>query len=187
MNEYMDKDLLNKHRNEFYGPKKRCTRCFGKDEVPPSLAYRDISSFFENGDSFLYKFREMLDHISVMGRRGAPKFPMFIYQGTNDKIVDPIEVANNLVRDLCEKGTNVRYRQFPDLNHMQTLVVGAPYVWSWIANVLDGWPTVPGCRERDLNPRIGRSEDGLLSEMDEDLVREYSLLASQIPVRNELR
>ncbi|KAF4185822.1 hypothetical protein CNMCM7927_006247 [Aspergillus lentulus] len=102
--EYINKDLLDEHREEFYGPMRRCSRHFGVEEVPPSLAFRNISSFFRHGDHFLYKFHEALDQFGLMGRTGVPKFPMCIYQGTKDEIVHPIGVTNQLVRDLCERG-----------------------------------------------------------------------------------
>ncbi|KAE8348818.1 secretory lipase-domain-containing protein [Aspergillus coremiiformis] len=186
MKEYMDQDLLPEHREDFYGPMTRCTRCFGKENGHQALAYRNISSFFKHGDHFLYKFRETLDHLGVMGRRGAPNFKMYFYQGTNDEIVDPIEDTNKLVRDLCAKGTDVRYRQFPGLNHMETLVAGAPYVWSWIANVLEGLPTVPGCREDDLNPPVGGPEVDWLTDADQLLAMDEASEVLQIPIREEL-
>ncbi|KAF7589932.1 hypothetical protein BBP40_003512 [Aspergillus hancockii] len=160
MKGFIDNDLLEEHRDEFYGPLRRCSRHFGVEEVPPSLAYRNISSFFKHGDHFLYKFRETLDHLGVMGRHDAPKFPMYIYQGTKDEIVDPIGVTNQLVRDLCEKGGNVRYVQYPCTNHMNTLIKGGPAVWIWIANLLSGQGTISGCRYQDLNPPVGGSDDG---------------------------
>ncbi|KAB8226952.1 secretory lipase-domain-containing protein [Aspergillus alliaceus] len=169
MKEYIDKDLLDEHREEFYGPMKRCSRHFGVEDVPPSLAFRNISSFFKHGDHFLYRFRDTLDHLGVMGRTGAPKFPMYIYQGTKDEIVDPIGVTNQLVRGLCEKGGNVRYVQYPCTNHMNTLIKGGIAVWIWIGNLLSGRPTIPGCRYEDLNPPIDGSDDGCPKDGEEAL------------------
>ncbi|GFF91734.1 hypothetical protein IFM61392_09420 [Aspergillus lentulus] len=129
--EYINKDLLDEHRKEFYGPMRRCSRHFGVEEVL-SLAFRNISSFFRHGDHFLYKFREALDQFGLMGRTRVPKFPVYIYQGTKDEIVHLIGVTHQLVRDLCERGGNVRYVQYPCTNHMDTLIKGGTAVWIWL-------------------------------------------------------
>ncbi|KAF7117675.1 hypothetical protein CNMCM5793_006798 [Aspergillus hiratsukae] len=185
--EYIDKDLLDEHREEFYGPLRRCSRHFGVEEVPPSLAFRNISSFFKHGDHFLYKFREALDSLGVMGRTGAPKFPMYIYQGTKDEIVHPIGVTNQLVRDLCDKGGDVRYVQYPCTNHMNTLIKGGTAVWIWIGKLLSGWPTVQGCQYRDLNPPIEGSDDGCPKDREEMLAMDEYYSDFEFFTRDELK
>ncbi|KAF5859208.1 hypothetical protein ETB97_003167 [Aspergillus alliaceus] len=66
----------------------------------------NISSFFDNGDQFLYEFKDLFDEIGVMGRHGFPKFLLYIYKGTNDDIAPTIEDTTALVRKFCEEGTN---------------------------------------------------------------------------------
>ncbi|KAE8376944.1 secretory lipase-domain-containing protein [Aspergillus bertholletiae] len=173
MKEYMDKDLLEKHRKEFYGPKTRCSRCFGREEAHEPLEYKNISSFFEHGHEFLYKFRNTLEAIGVMGKHGAPDFPMYIFQGTNDEIVGHIEVTNKLVRHLCDQGTVVQYHQHEGLNHMETLQYGNFDAWRWILNRFLGIKPI-GCRNKDLNPPIRESDheftlgDGLATDNGSD-------------------
>ncbi|KAF5865364.1 hypothetical protein ETB97_004175 [Aspergillus alliaceus] len=169
--EYTGKDLLDEHRDELYGPVRRCSRHFGVEEAPPPLVFRNISSFFKlRRPYFLYKFRDTLDDLGVMGRRGAPKFPMYIHQGTKDEIVDLTGVTSQLVCDLRAKDGDVRYVQYPCTNHMNILIKGGNAVWIWIGNLLSDRRTIPGCRYEDSNPPIDGSDDGCAKDGEEALV-----------------
>jgi triacylglycerol lipase len=101
--------LLPEYRDTFLGPRQRCSPRSGDGNDPPPLSNMNISSFFDNGHQFLYEFKDILDEIGVMGRHGIPKFPLYIYKGTNDDIAPTIEDTTALVRKYCEAGTNVRY------------------------------------------------------------------------------
>ncbi|KAE8364893.1 secretory lipase-domain-containing protein [Aspergillus caelatus] len=184
MKKYMDKDLLEEHRERFYGPKTRCSRCFGREPAHEPLENQNISSFFEHGDSFLYRFRRELTEIGVMGRHGAPAFPMYIFQGTNDEIVGDIDVTNKLVCGLCDQGTVVQYHQYPGLNHMQTLQQGNLDAWRWILNRFLGLPPT-GCRAKDLKPPVGGACDDLMKVQDDIMTDDGS--DAQIPLRAELK
>ncbi|KAE8143481.1 secretory lipase-domain-containing protein [Aspergillus pseudotamarii] len=181
---YMDNDLLEEHRERFYGPKTRCSRCLGREPAHEPLEYQNISSYFEHGHSFLSRFRRDLTDIGVMGRHGAPAYPMYIFQGTNDEIVGDIDVTNKLVCNLCDKGTVVQYHQHPGLNHMQTLQQGNLDAWRWILNRFLGVPPT-GCREKDLNPPIGGACNDL-KRVEDDLMTDDGSDA-QIPLRAELK
>ncbi|GIJ90091.1 hypothetical protein Asppvi_009041 [Aspergillus pseudoviridinutans] len=147
---YMLDHLLPEYRDAFLGPLKRCTPRTGDESDPPPLSNMNISSFFDNGDQFLYEFKDLLDEIGVMGRHGFPKFPLYIYKGTNDDIAPTIEDTTALVRKFCEAGTNVRYLPYAGLDHTTALIFGMLPGWAWMTNIFNGIE-LPGCHQNDLN------------------------------------
>ncbi|PKX95988.1 putative lipase [Aspergillus novofumigatus IBT 16806] len=158
---YMLDHLLPEYREAFLGPLKRCSPRSGDGNDPPPLNNMNISSFFDNGHQFLYEFKDILDEIGVMGRHGIPKFPLYIYKGTNDDIAPTIEDTTALVRKYCEAGTNVRFLPYSGLDHTTALIFGMLPGWGWMTNIFNGIEP-RGCRRNDLSPDVDVGEGAIL-------------------------
>ncbi|KAL3492424.1 secretory lipase-domain-containing protein [Aspergillus germanicus] len=140
VNDSLRADLKMKYGSFFLGPLTRCTE---SDIAPPPIPTNaNVSSWFNNGDNFLYEFSDILNDYGVMGqyidKQKKPKFPLYIYQGTNDNITAPIDDTDALFWKYCHAGTVVRYVRYIDQDHGQTLLTGMYPAWTWISARLNG-------------------------------------------------
>ncbi|KAA8647916.1 hypothetical protein EYZ11_012906 [Aspergillus tanneri] len=160
VDEHMRNDIRPDKRSLFLGPQKRCTRCqLYSPKIPPN---ENVSSWFEHGDEFLYKFKEILDTNGTMGNHiekgQSPNFPLYIFQGTKDNITAPIEDTDNLYHKYCDAGTNVTYVRYVGLDHGGTLLAGMYPAWTWITAVFN-WVKIDECTKKDIGPSDGELND----------------------------
>ncbi|OGM47715.1 hypothetical protein ABOM_004324 [Aspergillus bombycis] len=149
----------------------------------PSYGLQIRAAFNFERDS-LSKFSKDLNKLGVIGHHGAPGFPTYIFQGTNDKVVGDVEVTKKLVRHLCGKGTVVQYHQYPGLDHMQTFVNGNTDAWRWILSRFLGIKATE-CRLPDLNAVIPGPGGGL-TQVEDDLAI-VDAADAQIPLKADLK
>ncbi|KAL4876994.1 putative lipase [Aspergillus karnatakaensis] len=135
VSDYLHEHLLPQHKRTFLNSQHRC---HPKNCKPPLLKGIKISDFFDNGNKFLNVFEDVLNINGVMGRREAPKFPLFVYKGLNDNITVDNEDVDALVESFCTKGTKVRYYRYEDLGHADALVAGMVPAWNWISGIFNG-------------------------------------------------
>ncbi|CEN59406.1 hypothetical protein ASPCAL01856 [Aspergillus calidoustus] len=106
---------------------------------------------------FLYEFSDILNDYGVTGKyieKGkAPKFPLYIYQGTNDNITAPVSDTDALYDKYCDAGTVVRYLRYHGKDHGQTLLRGMYPAWTWISARFKGVYPFPGrkCSIKDVH------------------------------------
>jgi pimeloyl-ACP methyl ester carboxylesterase len=70
--------------------------------------------------------------------------PMFIAQGTSDKLVDPA-TTRSYVRDMCAAGERVDFHQEPGVGHALVAERAIPDVVALFADALAGSPTRDTC------------------------------------------
>lgn len=102
--------------------------------------------------------KAVIDDIN-MGNWGSPRIPMFVFQGAAGWIEgtpaspsvgpgDGIMVAKDvrtLVRQYCEAGTQVEYREYPFAGHVIAAVPWAVEGYLWLEGRLRGTPTTNNC------------------------------------------
>ncbi|KAE8142315.1 putative lipase [Aspergillus pseudotamarii] len=164
VSDFVHSDLKETHKAAFLDPQKRCSRCEPREYVPgPPLSNADISDFFKHGNHFLYKFKDTLDYIGLMGKRSYPKFPLYIYQGTNDDITAPVSHTDDLVEEFCKNGVKVWYRRYLGLDHFETSAAGVQGAWLWTMSVFNN-PFFPrSCSTKD----IAEEDDGELDAISD--------------------
>ncbi|KAL2841772.1 secretory lipase-domain-containing protein [Aspergillus pseudodeflectus] len=162
VDECLRRELDAKYGSFFLGPLARCSE---SDITPPKIPTdANVSSWFENGDRFLYEFSDILNDYGVMGKYiekdKAPKFPLYIYQGTNDSITAPISDTDALYKKYCDEGTVVRYVRYHWKDHGQTLLRGMYPAWTWISARFNG--AFPGlkCSIKDVRKDDDGDDDG---------------------------
>ncbi|KAB8231216.1 putative lipase [Aspergillus alliaceus] len=149
VNDSMRKDLKDDHREQFLGGLLRCSE---PDVAPPKIpSWANISSWFEHGDQFLTEFEPELTEIGVMGNRitedTAPKFPLYIYQGSMDLITAPYKDTEALKKKFCDAGTHVFLVKYNGMGHATTLFAGTTWAMKWIKKVFNGEEIKNGCDE----------------------------------------
>jgi acetyl esterase/lipase len=82
--------------------------------------------------------------VNIPGQ-APPGGPMFIAQGTFDKVVDP-SVTENFADRLCNEGAAVRYFSVPGASHDTIAQVSAWAVVEWVADRFAGAPAPTTCR-----------------------------------------
>ncbi len=72
--------------------------------------------------------------------------PAIILHGEADPIVKP-QTNQRFVIQMCNKGKNVIYYRYPDVNHFDTRQHGFVDTLAWMQSVLDGNTPVSGCSD----------------------------------------
>ncbi|GFF30602.1 lipase 10 [Aspergillus udagawae] len=151
INEWMDGDLKDEHREKFLGARQRCSE--PEDKPPKIPTWANINNWFKNGDEFLTRFESKLTEIGVMGNRitdeTAPKFPLYIYQGTSDIITAPYKDTKALKEKFCEHGTSVFLVKWTGFGHGGTLFAGTTWAMKWIKKVFNRDEIQKGCHEEE--------------------------------------
>jgi hypothetical protein len=104
----------------------------------PRLAYANISSFFDTGLGILTSLSHIFDYIGVMGQQSAPRFPLFIWKGTEDEIAIPIEDTDDLVAKYCAAGTRIHYQRYVGGRHTATGGYGLADAVAFISRIFAG-------------------------------------------------
>lgn len=137
IDEWMRADLRddNHQRERFLFPLHKCANACKKLATP--LAGEDVSSLFKNEDSFLYKYKDILEEIGVMGRNisyaNRPKYPLFFFYGSEDEFTRPIEDTEELVNKWRLKSlTVVHQHKLNGQSHTSALVPGLLLAWPWM-------------------------------------------------------
>lgn len=156
MDEWMRGDLKRDENKEsrFLFPLEKCSGWCQTLRI--SLAGEDVSSFFESGDHFLYKYKDRLDEIGVMGKNiswgNRPKYPLVFFYGAEDEVTASVEDTDDLVKKWSRVAW-VTPHKIHNATHSSALLPGLPKAWAWIN-------------------RIFQAAEGLASigETDEDVV-----------------
>ncbi|KAL3458407.1 secretory lipase-domain-containing protein [Aspergillus heterothallicus] len=151
VDEFLRDDVKLEWGSYFLGPMTRCSKPEPKPPAIPGSA--NVTDWFKSGDEFLYKFKDTLDQNGVMGQRISkerhPRFPLYIFQGTDDLITGPIEDTNELVKSFCEVGTKVRYVRYNGKNHGATLIQGVSPAFQWMSYRFNGGKVLV-CTTKDV-------------------------------------
>ncbi|KAL4874467.1 secretory lipase-domain-containing protein [Aspergillus karnatakaensis] len=133
VNKFLTDNVKLKWGSYFLGPQ---TRCSSPDPKPPTIpSNANVTDWYENGDEFL--------------KTNRPRFPLYIYQGTEDNITAPISDTDELYRKYCQAGTKVWYLRYVGQDHGQTLIAGMYRAWSWISARFAGVPVLE-CSVRNV-------------------------------------
>jgi hypothetical protein len=84
----------------------------------------------------------------IMGRTGAPKFPVFIATGNSDGIGDGVMLAADteaLASTYCKGGTPVEYVEYKGLDHMAAILPYSDRAFTFLSDLLEGKKVANGC------------------------------------------
>ncbi|MFG1795058.1 lipase family protein [Nocardia sp. NPDC049149] len=99
------------------------------------------------------ELQPLLDDMTL-GRRGTPKFPVYIYEAPLDEAM-PINAVNNLYDAYCkDPNASVYYTRELISEHGIAAVSGAGSAALWLNDRLNGVPAKPGCTNRDVPLQI---------------------------------
>ncbi|KAJ5152106.1 hypothetical protein N7492_010401 [Penicillium capsulatum] len=135
MDEWMRADLKDDEyqKSRFLFPLEKCSGLC--KDVRESLAGEDVSFFFKSYDKFLYRYKERLEEIGVMGQNitwaNRPKYRLMFFYGANDEVTAPVEATQNLVKKWRSVAL-VASREIPRATHTTALLPGLPKAWRWI-------------------------------------------------------
>jgi triacylglycerol lipase len=79
----------------------------------------------------------------------APRFPLYIYQGTSDIITAPYKDTKALKEKFCEHGTSVFLVKWTGFGHGGTLFAGTTWAMKWIKKVFNRDEIQKGCHEEE--------------------------------------
>ena len=86
----------------------------------------------------MYDFATLLNSIGTMGFHGAPIAPLFVWQGTKDEIMVPIEDTDALVKKYCAQGTKITYVRVENGRHGDALIAGMPEAEVFLRAMFEG-------------------------------------------------
>ena len=121
------------------------------DLIVDASAFGQIEKSFLKGDPA--KIAPWSGYLtsSTPARQTVKWPPVFIAQGSDDKIVDP-PVTTQFAVDLCNQGATLRYFSVPDGIHDTIAMVSAATAVDWIADRFDGKAAPTDCI---VNPHGG--------------------------------
>ncbi|KAI9932555.1 hypothetical protein ASPWEDRAFT_33447 [Aspergillus wentii DTO 134E9] len=175
--DYVNEHLLPEYRDVFFYPRVRCGPHEGIEEQP-ALSKYNITTLFDNGDGILEHFEKLLEKVGVMGQHvdkdHHPSFPLYIWQGTNDPVVNPFKDAWALVKTFRRAGTRVKFVPRWGLGHIPALIRGLGPAWKWIGETFDK------AEKQALFDTIleDHDEDFLMDDTEEDSI-EWSNFGAQ--------
>lgn len=113
-------------------------------------AFQDIFTYFDGGASLLdepaaaHAFQDI-----VMGTRGIPKVPTYIYHGTHDEIL-PFEDVQALFDKYCAAGANIQLTKEGLSEHVVVALTGAAGALEYLIDRMEGRALEPGCSTRTV-------------------------------------
>jgi hypothetical protein len=124
----------------------------------PSLRWSDLAKPEYPTPESAPEVKKVIDEINL-GNAAAPQVPMFIGQGTGGNIEgtppdptlgtgDGIMVDGDvraIVRQYCDAGTPVEYRQYDGLSHTMAMIPWYGEAVNWLKGRFDGAPVTDNC------------------------------------------
>jgi hypothetical protein len=108
---------------------------------------RDPGTYFKNGiKSLLDEVPQSITRaVAVMGQRGTPKMPWYLYHSTNDTM-SPVELTDKLAETHCASGASIYYeRSDAGYDHLTEAIIGFTGAFTWLKARQDGVAAKPGC------------------------------------------
>jgi hypothetical protein len=101
--------------------------------------YQDVWSYFVNGktDYGHPTIQAVMNQDGLMGYRGTPKMPIFIYKAEKDEF-SPTSQMDAVYDKYCDAGANILYHRNRVTNHTAEGFVGRPRVFQYLHTILDG-------------------------------------------------
>ncbi|RDW84194.1 uncharacterized protein DSM5745_04520 [Aspergillus mulundensis] len=112
---------------------------------------QSMAMYFSSGSGWLHalELRAAKEESWVMGRRGTPGVPMFVYMAVGDEVC-PVGDVDGLVRAYCEAGARIRYERNTVGNHLAEKMGDRERVFGWLAGIFEGMEVQVGCVVRDV-------------------------------------
>lgn len=135
---------------------------------------QNILNYFADGSGILDypEVREVLDN-NTLGRKSLNNIPLFIYQGTKDKIALISEVEST-VKSYCSLGNHILYNRVQGSSHISTQLTHADNAIDFISASFRGLNVATSCRSGAVQSGLSGDQGG----SDSDLVSSGSILRS---------
>ncbi|KAJ5628914.1 hypothetical protein N7490_011142 [Penicillium lividum] len=146
MTGWLEGNLLEGRREEFFSIASGCSARLL--ELGDGM---DLYSYFKGGEGAF----EMDIPVSVfrwsglLGLRGTPSAPMFVYKAVGDEI-SPVGDTDDVIAQYCGDGADIEYHRDLVGDHETESIAGAGSALAWLSDRLNGVHVRKGCRSEDV-------------------------------------
>ncbi|KAI8086683.1 secretory lipase-domain-containing protein [Halteromyces radiatus] len=175
--DYVDQIILPDKKQEFLEAQSMCSQ-----DILDKYAFQDIFSYFSRPDFLADPVAIKAISNNIMGKMGAPRFPLFMFHAIHDEIV-PIAPAMDLYNSWCaDTSTSIQFVADELSEHFILTVTGTANAINFLVDQFNNKTAPPGCTYRTT----------VTSALDDDalpftvrlILYELETLLGYLPVSN---